>query len=161
MSMHEEQRPLGQQFGNGLAVKMRAGTAIKISPMSQAQKRAQTPATPKPRPMSVHGSMSGTSSPVHMSPTIRPRAQTSMQGTPVQRRRPLSYHQGVSEYDMQMQGGYASPRVHARGSSMGMYYAPPVAVAEPLGSRDPAMETRSFSKRLVELDDYYGIGKLG
>src|SRR5262249_47640067 len=54
ISMHEEQRPLGQQFGDGLSVKMRAGTAIKISPMTQARKKAQDATK---RPMSIHGSM--------------------------------------------------------------------------------------------------------
>lgn len=32
---------------------------------------------------------------------------------------------------------------------------------EPLGARDPAVEARCFAKRMVELDSYYGIGKLG
>jgi hypothetical protein len=32
---------------------------------------------------------------------------------------------------------------------------------EPLGARDPAVEARYFAKRMVELDSYYGIGKLG
>jgi len=176
-----KRKPRPMSFHAGMSAPLMPSKSAQtgVSPLNNAQKNNTISSLHKRTTSAATSSTATTVEDVSMPPTPTRTAKSSSRASMGGRPRPVSYHVGASvtpprspkissvPYD-EMEAGFTymsftPPKQgrHQRGSSLSNHRNKPVVAPEPLGARDPAVEARSFAKRLLELDSYYGIGKIG